>query len=149
MARAPDFSALDTVSACDKGMEIELQHPVTHKGLGIFWGLLGRDSQVFRDQIRQNIDEATRRAAYARKRGKEDVPDTADRQEQRGIELLAVCSTGWRHGDKTTFPFQKQGTAMEELPFTTENVKRVLTELPEVRRQIDEAMADLENFMII
>lgn len=144
-----DFSALDTVTACDKGTEIELHHPVTNRGLGIFWSLLGRDSQVFRDHIRQNIDEATRRAANAKKRGKEDVPDTADKQEQRGIELLAACSTGWRYGDVKAFPFQKKGTPVEDLPFTQANVKRVLTELPEVRRQIDEAMADLENFMTI
>ncbi len=147
MAKVHDFSALDTVSACDKGIEIELHHPVTHAGLGIFWTLLGRDSQVFRDQIRQNIDEATRRSAYARKRGKEDVPDTADIQEQRGISLLVACSVAWRYGEKNMFPFQKKGNALEELAFTPENVRRVLTELPEVRRQIDEAIGDLENFM--
>lgn len=147
MANAPDFSALDTVTACDKGTEIELYHPVTNKGLGIFWGLLGRDSQTFRDQIKQNIDEAMRRASQAKKRGKDVVDETADKQERRGIELLAACSTHWRYGDKKMFPFQKAGASIEELTFTPANVLRVLTELPEARRQVDEAMADLENFM--
>ncbi|MDD5385347.1 MAG: hypothetical protein PHG89_10770 [Gallionella sp.] len=142
-----DMSCLDTSSACDEGAEIELKHPVTGAGLGIFVTVAGKDSTLFKDYLRDSINEELRRAHFNKKRGKDDEIPTVEKGEQRSIEMLTVCTLGWRWDDKAVFPLQKKGQPLEELAFNVANVKRVYTELPAARKQVDEAIGDLENFM--
>ncbi len=144
---APDLSSLDTVSACDAGTEIELRHPVTNQGLGVFITVVGRDSVIFREYLRERVNDDLRRASLAKRRGKDEEIPTVEQGEQRGIELLTVCTLAWRWGDSPVFPFQKKGFPIEELAFNVPNVKRVYTELPAARKQVDEAIGDLANFM--
>jgi hypothetical protein len=141
-----DLASLNTTAACDKGTEIELVHPVTKAPLGIFWGIVGRDSTIFQEHVRQQIDEDMRRAAMAKKRGKEPELLTTAKREARGLSLLVACSTGWRtvekDSEKKTLTFEGR-----ELEFTETNAATVLEKLSWIREQIDEGIADLENFM--
>lgn len=132
-----DLSTLDTTTACNAGAKVELRHPSTNEPLGIYINVLGRDSDVFKEYIRQSINDTLRRSALAKKRGRDvDVP-TVETQEAETIDLLTVCTTGW------------EGIVMkgEALAFNVANVKRVYTEMAWVRNQINEAIGDLENFM--
>jgi hypothetical protein len=142
-----DLSCLDTRSACDAGAEIELRHPVTNAGLGIFITVLGKDSSAFQDYVNHSINENVRKAQARRHTNKEPEIITAEQTEERTVEMLTVCTKSWRWGDKPVFPFQKMGSSLEELEFSVPNVKRVYSELPVVRKQIDEAIADLANFL--
>lgn len=144
-AKKIDLSCLDTVSACDAGAEIELRHPITNVGLGVFISIIGKDSAAFNDYLRQSVNDDLRKAHSSR--GKADEVPTIEKSEQRNIEILTVCTTGWRWSDKPVFPLQKAGKSIEELPFTVANVKRVYTELPAARKQVDEAIGDLGNFI--
>lgn len=137
-----DLASIDTVAACNKGVEIELKHPVTNEPIGIFWSILGSDSDVFREYMRELANARIRKEAMARKRGRDSEVDTVEMAEERTIELLTVCSVGWRSAEKPTITFKG-----EELEFNVPNAKKVLVGLPWVRKQIDEGIGDLENFM--
>lgn len=142
-----DLDALDTGAACDKGAEIELKHPTTGDSLGLFVTILGKDSQVFRDHVKQDVNARIRREALATKRGKDVPPPTAEDAEEKATELLVICTLGWRQRNsdgtfKNTITYKG-----EELAFNVLNAKTIYTNLLWFRRQVDEAIGDLENFM--
>lgn len=134
-----DLSVLDTVAACNKPAEFELVHPVSRVGLGVFWSVVGKDSDIYRGRIRAMADENLRRANAG-------MPgDTSiSKLEAKNIDTLVAASTGWRSdkGDGTvTF-----GGA--DLKFSTDNVRQVLTSMPALREQVQEAVNDLGKFML-
>lgn len=137
-----DLAELDTIAACDKGTEIELLHPVNKTPLGIYIGVLGKDSKVFREHMRETINADLRQAALARRRGKNEEVPTIEKGEAKGIELLVVCTTSWRTGEEKTITLRG-----EKLPFTVANAKRLYEEMPWIRNQVDEGIGDLENFL--
>lgn len=139
-----DLASIDTVAACNAGADVELLHPVTREPLGIFWRVLGRDSDVFKAHVNKNVNAKMRRAMLAKKRGRDAEPTTAEEAEADAIELLVACSAGWRTGDMPTIEFKGSPLAFDE-----NNARRVLTALPWIRSQVDEAVGDLENFMRI
>ena len=139
-----DLASIDTVAACNGGFEVELKHPVTQAPLGIFWKVVGSESDAFKEHIKENINARIRQEASAKKRGKELPVRTIEEIESDGIDLLLVCSLGWRSTDSATIPFEGQ-----QLEFNIPNARKVLTRLPWVKAQIDEAIGDLENFMKI
>lgn len=137
-----DLSTIDTVAACNKGFEVELKHPATNEPLGLYWTVLGSESDAFREFIKETLNTRIRKEAMAKKRGKDLEIRTMDEAEAETIDLLTVCSLGWRSGDKPTLKFSG-----EDLAFNVPNVRKVLQTLPWIRKQLDEAIGDLENFM--
>lgn len=145
-----DLAQLDTTAACDVGAEIELLHPVTQAPLGIFWGVKGKDSQAFRDHLRDVINADLRDAAMAKKRGKTEPIPTMERGEERSIEILLACSTHWRTETKQGDEVVSEPHLVfegEKLAFTPQNVRAVLKRLKWLREQVDAAIGDLENFL--
>lgn len=137
-----DLSSIDTVTACNKGAEFELRHPATNEPLGIFWTVLGADSDVFRDYMKESLNARMRKEAMAKKRGRPLEVDTLEDAEQKTIDLLTACSVGWRSGEHQTIKFKG-----EDLPFNVPNARKVLTDMRWIRLQVDDAIGDLENFM--
>lgn len=139
-----DLATLDTVAACDAGAEIELKHPATGEGVGVFWRVLGKDSKACRDETRASINRR-----LARKVVKGAPPPDDD--ETEGAALLAACSTGWwtvsqRDGDAEPVRRPLLTFRGEDLPFTPENARRVLLEMLWIRRQVDSGVSNLGNF---
>ena len=132
-----DIAELDTTKACDRGAEMELVHPVTGEPLGIYITILGKDSTVFREHIREAVNDRLRREQLARKRGKDLEPETVEKSELEAIELLTLCTKGWRN----------MVMGGQELEFTPSNVRKVYTDYPWIRKQVDEGIANLELFM--
>jgi hypothetical protein len=132
-----DLAALDTVSACNKPQEFELVHPVSRLGLGVFFTVVGKDSDVYRNRIRALADENLRRANAG-------LPgDTSlSKLEAKNIDTLVACITGWR--SEADGVVRLNG---DELKFTTDNVRKVLTDLPPAREQVQEAVNDLGKFL--
>lgn len=130
---------LDTVAACNKPFEVEIRHPVTGEGTGVFFSVLGSHSDTWRNRVRAIADQALRNQAM----GKAKV-ETLDAIEKKNIDALVAATVGWRHGDE-------QGRVElhpnEWLDFTPENVCRAYTELLPVREQVAEALNNLGNFM--
>lgn len=136
-APTADLSALDTIAACNVPKEIELVHPVSRVGLGIFFSVVGKDSDAYRSRIRAMADENLRRANAG-------LPgDTSlSKLEAKNIDTLVAAITGWRG--------EKPGVVTlngKELAFSADNVREVLTKLPAAREQVQGAVNDLGNFM--
>ena len=132
-----DISDFDTGVASDKGFKLELMHPTNNTPLGMFITVLGKHSQVFRDHIKEQINERLRRDANAERKGKPAAIPTAEDAERQAIELLVLCTTGWEN-------IKYKG---EILPFTTANAFTLYTEQLWVRSQVDDAIGELENFI--
>lgn len=146
-----DLADLDTSKASDKGAEIELNHPSTEAPLGIFITVLGKDSEVFREHGKNRYNEDVRREAAASRRGKSVPPYTAEELEEKAIETLVLCSLGWRTEVKGEGKSPVSEPCLfykgEKLAFNVPNCKRVYAENLWIRRQVDDAIGDLENFM--
>jgi hypothetical protein len=132
-----DLASLDTAAACDKGAEIELNHPVTGAPLGIFVTVVGKDSDTFKDYIRNSINEKLRKEALAKKRGKDAEITTFEAAEAETIDLLTICTLGWRN-------MVMNG---KELEFNVPNARTVYGKYAWIRKQVDEGISSLENFM--
>jgi len=137
-----DLSKLNTVAACNKGVEYELRAPGTEERTGIFFNILGRDSDAFQEHVRNSIDTRLRREAMAKKRGLSDDIHSVATGEKEGIGLLVACTIGWRSGDE---PFLFLGS--EKLAFNAANANKIYTEYPWIRRQIDATIGDIELFL--
>ena len=132
-----DLSTLDTTAAADKGCEIELLHPVTKAPLGAFISIVGKDSTAFSQHVRRNANERLRKQGANHRRAKADETPTVEKIEDEAISLLAACTTGWR------------GIVFEgnEMPYSTDNAKKLYSSLKYIREQVDEAIGDIELFL--
>lgn len=149
-----DIADLDTGAASDKGAEIELRHPTSNAKLGMFIGILGKDSEVFREHLKHRANEQLRKEHSAQQGGRKVDAPTAEEAEDKGIELLVLCTTGWRSeyveevdGKKTAKNEPCLFYKGEMLAFNVPNVMRVYKEQLWIRRQVDDGVADLENFI--
>jgi len=136
-----DLADFSTTTACDKGFELELRHPATKAPLGVFLTVLGKDSKTFKDHIRSKTNERLRKDMMARNRGKDAEPSTVEQIERETIELLSICTLGWRTGDAPTITMG--GKVLE---FSEANARLVYAE-EWIRNQADEAIGDLGNFL--
>lgn len=136
-----DLASISAKEACNKGYELELRHPVSFEPLGVFISVVGRESDAFQRHVRSRANTKLREQFAAQRRGKQDEPPTVENIEGEAVELLAVCTTAWRTGDKPTVTI-----AGEELAFSEANARRLYAE-GWIRAQVDEAVGDLGNFM--
>lgn len=132
-----DLGSLDTISACNTPTEIEIRHPATGAPTGVFFSILGRDSDVYRTRVRSLADEALRKQATGKSQ-----PETLDSLDKRNIDALVSVTTGWRTGDDPTVTVKG-----EKLGFSAENARKVYETLLPVRDQVAEAINDLGNFL--
>jgi len=140
-------SSMDTVSACNKGGEIEITHPVTGKGIGLFISILGNDSDVVTEYLSEKQDKREREAAYAKKRGKEPELRTSEVRKQENLELLAVCTTGWRTvgADGVSEPTAEFNDKKHE--YSIPNAIALYKKFPSIYEQVNAGISQLENFM--
>ena len=119
---------LSSIIALDTA-PVAIKHPKTGRATGIVIYLASKDSQTFRDAMREVQSRAM-------KREEEFTPEEAEREV---IALLSACVTGWEE-------VQEGGTPLECTP---ENVKRVLSAYPWIRRQVDAAWGDETRFFAV
>lgn len=139
MAKAKTFNlaSLDTIAACNKPFELEVQN-VNGEPTGFFLSLLGKDSDTYRSRIRALADESLRQQAT----GKKPVAETVSSLEAKNLDALVAATVGWRVGDSATVQLGD-----EHLEFNPGNVRKVYERLLPVREQALEAINTLENFM--
>ena len=131
------LSKHDTISACDTPAEIEIVDPKTRVPTGEFISIIGKDSKEFREYTREKTNARLRRDAMAQKRGKDPEIRTVEAIEAENIELLVLCTKGWR------------GIVLdgEELPFTVQNAIKVYKTYPFIYESVNSAIGDLDNFL--
>lgn len=134
-----DLNSLNTIDACNKPAEIEIKHPVSGVGTGIFVKVLGKDSDAYRSRVRAMADESLRRQAI----GKSGSGDTSiDKLEAKNIDALVAATVGWREGDDPALDL-----GGERLEFNAANARKVYEAILPIREQVAEAINDLGNFM--
>jgi hypothetical protein len=134
-----DLGALDTIEACNKPVEIEIKHPVTLVGTGVFFSIIGKDGDAYRSRVRAMADENLRRQA-AGKSGSADA--SIDKLESKNIDALVAATSGWRTGDDPAVTIKG-----ERLEFSAANARKIYTEILPIREQVGEAINDYANFM--
>lgn len=139
---AADIGSINPEAASDAGAEFELVHPETKEPLGVFITALGQESSVFKDHLRETTNARIRKQHQLRRRGKDLDPLTVEQQEAEGIDALVLLTRGWRTGDEKVITFEGA-----KLDFNVPNCRRLYTERPWIRKQVDEATADLSLFM--
>ena len=110
--------------------ELEITHPKTGIGTGVFITLLGVDSKEWR---RESLKLRNENLKLQRKRNGVD----AEKYDDDGIRLLAACTVGWRGLTEDGQP----------VPFTPENVMRIYRDFGFIRQQVDEFVSDIGNFI--
>jgi hypothetical protein len=126
---------LDTRAACNAGAVIDILDTHQNK-TGVKITVLGKDSDAFREMQRENIDAAKRRAHLARQKNKPIPVQTQAEEEAEGIRLLVACTLGW----------ENMTVDGKDLEFNVPNALMVYERFPEVMRQVDAAIGDLELF---
>lgn len=138
-----DAATLNTFEACNKPTEIEIKHPVSGVGTGIFISVLGKDSDAYRGRVRAMAEEQLRRQAMGRN-GASD--GSLEKLEQKNIDALVAATVGWRsEADGKSEPVIHVGE--EKLEFSAANGRRIYTEILPIRDQVSEAISELGNFM--
>jgi hypothetical protein len=127
-----DLASIDTIKDANNGAEIELFHPTEGTDLDIHIGLLGKDSDKFRQVQAQ---QGRKRTQKLQKTGFR-IGIGADEIEQDAIELLASVTTGWRN----------MVMGGKEVPFSYENAVVIYTKYPWIREQVDAAVGDRSRF---
>jgi hypothetical protein len=143
---AIDFDSLDTAAASEQPYEFELTHPSTKEGLGVFVSVVGPESAEFKNRVRREVNRNRRREFEAKRKGKEAEPSTLEEDEAFSISLVADLVKGWRtvtNGTSEPVVIWKG----EKLEFNEANLTRWLTHFSWVRKQIDDASGELENFL--
>jgi len=137
-----DLEKLDVVRGSNAGFELQLYHPATRANLGIFFTILGRDSEEYRrvlgEQNRQRMSKAARAGGAYRPLSLEEI-------EQDTLEILVACTRAWKDvGEKLPDSIKVAGKV---LACTPENTRKVYLEHPWIREQVDSAIADRANFL--
>lgn len=125
---------LDLAANAEEGAAMTLKHPITGedatfngKPIRIF--LKGNDSTAFKNRL----------DFHRRKSGRNDRKEpTIAEMEEQSADLLSVVTIGWEN-----VPWE----GGELLEFSRENAKMLYKKRPWVRRQVDEFVAEAENFI--
>lgn len=120
----------------NEGEWLDLLHPVTgelirdENDVLLRVNLVGKDSKEYRKAQRAITQ---RRLKSRSKANRFD----ADAIEHEAIDILVACTKEWSG-------FAEEG---EELEFNPANVRKVYTEYPWIKEQVDEFVDDRGNFM--
>ena len=141
-----DFADLDISKAGDRPFEFEINHPQTEKGLGVFVSVVGAESNTFQSYMREEANKVREDAWRKRNSKKADEMMTVEREEDFILAAIAHCMTGWRteiEGKSEPIIF----IAGERMEFNQANAVRWLKQFRWVRQQVNDATADLSNFI--
>lgn len=141
-----DFAALDVAAASDTPCEIEIKHPQSGEGLGVFVSVIGAESEKFQAYLRTEANAARRKAFEQSRKGNADKPSTVEEDEASIVRAVSACVVSWR----TVIEGKSEPVIVWEgkkLDCTPANVALWLNRFRWVRGQINEATADLGNFI--
>jgi hypothetical protein len=122
-----DLAKFDNTAA-ETGTELVLLNPIDDEPTDMKIMVLGFDSSKAKEAIRASGNKRL-------KRGK--LVSTMEEMEQSGLNLTAACTISWSG-------IEENG---EEVEFAPANVKRIYTEYPWIKEQVDAFIGDRANFL--
>lgn len=118
----------------ETGAVLQLKHPASEEPIeGVTITLLGQDSKKYRAIQRRRSQATLDRVAKGKKARNWD----AEEIERNALDDLVEMTVSWTGVN----------LGGEELPCNVANARRVYTELPWVREQAQEFVADRGNFL--
>lgn len=144
-----DLGQLDTTTACETTHELELKHPVTNEPLGMFIEHRGSDSAEVMAITRRQTNELLRRSFTAQRKGKDDEPETIESLTDRGTRVLVAATVAWFQRDSKGKRVEGFEFGEGRMAFTPEAAADLYSRpgFTWLRRQLDEAVGDLGNFI--
>lgn len=139
-----DLKKFDVLAKANKGVEIQLLHPVLHTPLGIFLTVIGIDSDEYRagmaERNQARITRNTRGGVFR------PTPMSMPEIEAEAIELLAVCTKAWRDADAKVLAGQ---IMINEVcyPCNPANAALLYTTYPWAKEQVDAEIGNRANFI--
>jgi hypothetical protein len=129
-----DIAQKETALAIeDEGLTFQLldenDEPAVEDGKPVTWTVCGMNSRQYRKA------EAWQRKQFQMLAGRKQ---TGDQQLLMQSEFVARCSLGFSDN------FADNGVP---LPFTTENAAKILSRLPFVQKQVEQAIGDRARFL--
>jgi len=112
------FNDMLTADAHEAGAEMEVMHPATGEATGVFLLIRGVDSKTFRDA---SIE-------FNRKR-----MDKANDDKDIALDLTVAITAGWR--------------GIDDIEFSADAVRKLYTDSPAIRAQVDAFFTVRRNFM--
>jgi hypothetical protein len=128
-----DLARFDTKTRAGEGVEIELTDLRTGKGSGVFVRMMGMDADEFDEVF---VQRQRQMAAMTENNAGRDL--TRAQMVQVTVDLLAACTLGWRGLDTGGVPYE----------FNAANARRLYTDYPAIREQVNTAVADRTNFLL-
>ena len=145
------LAALNTKTAADQGILVDIVHPSTQIPLGIRFRVLGTDSDVFRRISR----EQQRRQTEKQRKSRGIYLAPPEEQESNGLELLTALTIGWEQDivtdDKTITKPELELNEGEFIACTPENIRRIYSDpgFSWLKEQVDSAIGDRRSFLQI
>jgi len=112
-----NFEDLLTADAHEDGAEMEVLHPATGEKTGVFLMIRGVDSKSFRKAS----------ADFNRKKAKGDDHDSL------AMDLTVAITAGWR--------------GIKNMEFSPDAARKLYTDSPAIRNQVDSFFTVRRNFM--
>jgi hypothetical protein len=133
---------LNTKSAADAGIDIELFHPASGVPLGITITMHGSDSQAYTDAERKI---SNRQREHAKRTRDFSAGLDYDQQQAALVERMTACFIGWSEKGKKTIELD----AGIELEATKENFRKLITDRGFfwLRQQVQTGMDNVTNFL--
>lgn len=132
-----DLKALDTKALSNEGVWIDILDPATGAPSGLRWKIAGIDSDRYADfQKRAKSNGLLKRALQG-----------DDEEYDYDADMLSELTLDW---EDTKEEGLKRGTIIyggEELLFSKDSAKKVLQEIPVVKRQVSRQVLKEQNFL--
>lgn len=121
-----DLALLDFAAAAAKGADVEIIHPVTRLGTGIFLQVVGEDSDDYRQRQLAKADKVTADMRNM-KPGQRNRLETLSSEEMMIDRIADIASLvrGWFEG--VTHPEKINDTGEVIKPATVEKIKDTIT----------------------
>jgi len=136
-----NLAALDTKARADQGFE----HQITSHAnelTGVFITVIGRDAEEYQRALRRYEKRAVEKLARNRKFVAD--PEQADRDR---LDLLVLATVAWCTVDEDGKKELVVHLGEEALVFTPANARKLYTQIPMLREQMQEVVDDRENFL--
>jgi hypothetical protein len=124
-----DLKKLDSVAACEQGLDVPIKHP-DGTPTDITFKVIGVDSKVFR----QGHATLQAKLKLAEKRGKEIPHDDIEGEYCR---LMARCTLGW----------ENLTDGGKDVPFSQDKAAEIYENYPIIKSQVFVALLDREAFL--
>lgn len=152
-----DLAELDFAASAAKGADVEIVHPVTRLGTGIFFTVIGDDADEYRRYLFEKGDKisAELRAMKPGRRNRMETLTTEQMMVDQ-MENTVFCVRGWFTGISHPEETNKDGAVVkeawvekkhdtillkgEELPFTRDKCREILMAYPVLTEQVREAI---------